>query len=422
MPLYKYITLNRTIILLGNNFIDIKIIYYIIHKQYKSKIQGLCNMKILRNKGFRAIILTKRKIILIICISLLIATGIFLAARKKSALPAQNQYTSSDDFHSMIISDTLPSDKPCESGIKKLLSAIIGFDLKKPETILYDNSSQFYDIKEYVNQSEVVYPTPTTAPTPEPTPPQEEKPIAEIQAAKGMAVTNSTSISVNTAELLAEPLGYTLSGNEPQILIVHTHTTESYTDSGKTKYTASDSDRSTDETKNMTAVGKALAETLTQKGISVIHDTTVHDYPAYNGSYNRSKATVLANLEKYRSIKIVLDIHRDGIVRSDGTKVKVACEIDGAKASQCMFVVGTNALLQHDNWRENMRLACKLQNKANELYPNLMRPINLREQRFNQQLSTGALIIEVGSNGNTLDESVYSARLMGNVIAALFEK
>lgn len=379
-------------------------------------------MRILKNKGFRAIVLTKRKIIFIICIFLLGATGIFLMRHKKAPMPEENQYSSSEDFHSMIISDTLPSDKPVKGSIKKLLSALIGFDPEKPETILYDNSSQFYEIKEYADQSEVLYPTPTAAPEPEPAAAQEEKPIEEISAAKGMAVTNSTSISVDTSALISEPLGYTLSDDGPQILIVHTHTTESYTDSGKTKYTASDGDRSTDETKNMTAVGKALADALTERGISVIHDTTVHDYPAYNGSYNRSKATVLANLNKYPSIKIVLDVHRDGIIRADGTKVKVACDIDGAKASQCMFVVGTNALLEHNGWQENMKLACKLQNKANELYPGFMRPINLREQRFNQQLSPGALIIEVGSNGNTLNESIYAAKLMGNVIATLFEK
>ena len=172
----------------------------------------------------------------------------------------------------------------------------------------------------------------------------------------------------------------------------------------------------------MIAVGKALSEVLNSRGIKTIHDTTVHDYPAYNGSYERCKATVLANLAKYPSIKIVLDVHRDGIVREDGTKVKVACEVDGNKTAQCMFVVGTNSELTHNNWQENLKLAAKIQNKANQMYSGFMRPINLRSERFNQQLSNGSIIIEVGSNGNTLNEAVYSAKLMGNVIAGLFEK
>lgn len=379
-------------------------------------------MKILKNKSFRTIILTKRKILLILCIFVLLIAGGFIITQSRHTVDTKNQYTSGEDFHSMIVAQELPGGKRDENALKKLINAILGFDTDNPETILYNYSSQFYEIAEYSDPSEIQYPKPTAAPNPTQVPAAEEKPIEEISAAKGMSVTNATNLSVNPTELINQPLSYNIDSDGPQILIIHTHTTESYTDSGKNKYTVTDSDRSTDENNNMTAVGKALAETLESRGISVIHDTTVHDYPAYNGSYNRSKATVLANLEKYPSIKIVLDVHRDGIIRSDGTKVKVACDIDGTKASQCMFVVGSNALLQHDGWKENMKLACKLQNTANNMYPGFMRPINLREQRFNQQLSKGALIIEVGSNGNTINESIYSAKLMGNVIATLFEK
>lgn len=381
-----------------------------------------------KTKHFKTIILTKQKIITAVCIILL--AGICAAAVhniKPNPVADENQYSSSDDFHSMMISDVLPTDKRQKGSLKKLASVLLGFDPGNPETIFYDYSAQFHSIEDYADQTGTVYPSPMpqeAAKEKEQTPaspaPVEEKPISETSVSKGMSVSNATSYNVNASAFAAEQLPYTLDSNGPQILIVHTHTTESYTDSGKTKYTISESDRSTDESKNMIAVGNALAEVLNEKGIQTVHDTTVHDYPAYNGSYNRSKATVLANLKKHPSIKIVLDVHRDGIIRSDGTKVKVACDINGSKASQCMIVVGSDILLTHDYWRENMKLACKLQSKANEMYPGLMRPINLREQRFNQQLSKGALIIEVGSNGNTLNESVYSAKLFGNVIAALF--
>ena len=379
-------------------------------------------------KHFKTIVITRRKIIFAVS-AVLLAVILAIAAHSIKADPVinENQYSSSDDFHNMIVSDALPSDKQYKGSLKKFASLLLGFDPDDPKTILYDYSAQFHSIEDYADQTGTVYPSPAPQETAKESPenaavpqPAAEKPISEVSVSKGMSVSNATSYKVNAAAFAAEKLPYTLDSNGPQVLIVHTHTTESYTDSGKTKYTVSESDRSTDESKNMIAVGNALADVLNENGIETIHDTTVHDYPAYNGSYNRSKATVVANLKKYPSIKIVLDVHRDGIVRSDGTKVKVACDIDGSKASQCMIVVGSDILLTHDYWRENMKLACKLQQRANEMYPGLMRPINLREQRFNQQLSKGALIIEIGSNGNTLNESVYSAKLFGNVIASLF--
>ncbi len=368
-------------------------------------------------KHFKALIITKRNIIITVCIILLFFVLSFLLFHPSDE--EKNQYVSTEDFYNSILSSQLNSEAPSKYSFKKLICDLVGFDITNPHTIIYDYSPQFSQIKNTSDSSDIIYPQAEK---------QEEKqeenklPIEEVSIAKGLSVSNSSKKEVDVYALIKEPLSFSINSSEPQILIVHTHTTESYTDSGKTKYTASDSDRSTDSNKNMIAVGNALSEVLNNRGIKTIHDTTVHDYPAYNGSYERSKATVLANLKKYPSIKMVLDLHRDGIIRSDGTKVKVATEIDGNKTAQCMFVVGTNAELTHDNWMENMKLACKIQNKANELYPNLMRPINLRSERFNQQLSKGSVIIEVGSNGNTLNEAIYSAKLMGNVIAKLFNK
>jgi len=377
-------------------------------------------MKLHIKKRFRTIIMTKKMILAVICVLIITLTSIFYFIYKSKKINTTNQYTSTDDFHNLIISETLPTKESEKVKLTKIVNELLGFDITKPHTIFHSASAQFFEVKEYANQSEIVLPQKEEKKS-ETKVPVQEKPIEEIKISKGLSVSNGTNIKVNTSEFLKSPLSYSLSDDGPQILIVHTHTTESYTDSGKVKYTTTDNDRSTDDAKNMIAVGRALAEVLNSNGIKTIHDTTVHDYPAYNGSYNRSKATVQSNLKKYPSIKIVLDLHRDGIVRDDGTKVKVACDINGSKASQCMFVVGTDVLLSHDNWRENMKLACKLQETANNLYPGFMRPINLREQRFNQQLSEGALIIEVGSNGNTLEESIYAAKLMGNVIVKLLK-
>ncbi len=369
------------------------------------------------NKRFKAFVLTKKTIIFSIFIIILSIT-LIVSQKIVSQNDAGNQIASKDGITGLILSQKLHTKDSESIGI---IERILGFNPKEPETILYNYLD--YEKSHSVDQNDYLYPEVPKTPEPAPTPaPEQQFPIEEVNIAKGMSISNSTNLTVDTASLISQPLSYSVDTNEPLILIVHTHTTESYTDSAKTTYTASDSDRSTDEAKNMTTVGRALYDTLTARGINVIHDTTVHDYPAYNGSYNRAKATIMKNLEKYPSIKIVFDVHRDGIVRADGTKVKVSCDVEGQNAAQCMFVVGSNEELAHDKWLENMKLAAKIQNKANEMYPGFMRPINLRSERFNQQLSPGSLIIEVGSNGNTLDEAVYSAKLMGNVIATLFGK
>lgn len=378
-------------------------------------------MNISLKKHFKSLIITKKTIILSVCLILIFFALVFLLKNGKNDI--KNQYASAEDFNNIMISSELNDGKPAKYGIKELLCRIVGYDITNPQTILYDYSVLFSNVKNNANQSDTLYPKPeekTEVNTPNT--PEISHPIEEVNIAKGLSISNSSGKEVDAAKLISEPLSFWLGTADVQVLIVHTHTTESYTSGEKTSYTASDSDRNTDAEKNMIAVGNALAEVLNNRGIKTIHDTTVHDYPAYNGSYERCKATVLKNLAAHPSINIVFDIHRDGIIREDGTKVKVACDIDGNKAAQCMFVVGTNSELKHDFWQENLKLAAKIQNKANEMYPGFMRPLNLRSERFNQQLSKGSVIIEVGSNGNTLNEAIYSAKLMGNVIAELFEK
>ncbi len=291
-----------------------------------------------------------------------------------------------------------------------IIKRVFGFDIKDAKTILYKYYSQFGALEAVVEAVE-------SAPA-EPTREAEPPVVEEVNIAKGMTLSNSSGIAITPEELLAEPLHIKVEKGAPQILIVHTHTTESYSDD-TSKFSASSGDRSTDSEKNMVAIGNVMQEVFTQRGIESVHDTTVHDYPSYNGAYTRSMTTMTNNLKNSPSIKIVLDVHRDGITRADGTKVKVTADIDGKKAAQCMFVVGTDAKLTHNTWRDNMRLACKLQNYANIHYPGLMRPINVRAERFNQQITSGSLIVEVGSNGNTLEEAKLGAEYMAEVIAAV---
>lgn len=354
-----------------------------------------------------------KKMLSVLCIICILA-GTVLGAGAISKLPKP-----SAEMGISIISKSI-NDKQYD--FKKIGGKILGFDLNDSKTIFYGYYSLFAEVDIAGAAIESPPPELEIAAASKAETPVAEYNIEEINAAKGMQISNSAGIAVDADALANEPLHIKTDESGPQVLIVHTHTTESFTDSGKTKYSASDSDRSTDNNKNMVAVGEVIKNILEENGIETIHDTTVHDYPSYNGAYTRSMSTVKGNLEKYPSIKVVLDVHRDGIVREDGTKVKVAADINGEKAAQCMFVIGTNAQLTHDNWKDNMRFACKLQKYANENYPGLMRPIILRKERFNQQVSKGAIIIEVGSNGNTLDEAKKGAEYMAKTIGAVLKE
>ena len=229
-------------------------------------------------------------------------------------------------------------------------------------------------------------------------------------------ISNSTNTSIDINSYLSPSAAF-LSDNF-SVLILHTHTTESYTPSEKYMYTPSDTDRTRDDNFNVVRVGKEIKNVLTQNGINVYHDTTTNDYPSYNGSYNRSSLCAENFIKKDPSIKIILDIHRDAIVSSSGEKVKYTTKIDGEDAACVMLVAGSNISgLEHNNWAENLRFAAQAQKHIQSVYPNLMRPINFRKERFNQHLAPGAIIVEVGSSANTLDEALLGARCFAKALS-----
>lgn len=237
-----------------------------------------------------------------------------------------------------------------------------------------------------------------------------------------VCINNQSGAGVDISSELSKSLGFTVTkSDEPQILIYHTHTTESYMMSEDQYYTNADEPRTTDEAKNVVAVGKKIAEQLEAAGYAVVHDTTVHDYPGFTGSYTRSAETVQAALEKYPSIKIAIDVHRDSISSGESDKVAPVVTVDGREAAQVMLVMGseTGSVTGYPNWRENLRLAMKLQYLFETNYPQFARSLLLRSTKYNQNLTTGSILIEMGSDANTLDQALYSGELVGKALVLL---
>ncbi len=233
---------------------------------------------------------------------------------------------------------------------------------------------------------------------------------------------NSTGANINIEALLNAKCGFTVEkSTEPQVLIMHTHTTESYILHDSDYYTENDASRSTESDKNMVAVGNAFEKILTDAGIGVIHDTTIHDHPSYTGSYSRSAQTVSADLKAYPSIKVVIDIHRDAITR-EPDKVKPIAKVNGKNVAQVMLVMGsqTGSVTGHENWQENLKFALKYQEKMEEMYPGLARSLMLRSSKYNQNLTTGSILLEVGSEANTLSEAKAAAELAAKALVELF--
>lgn len=207
--------------------------------------------------------------------------------------------------------------------------------------------------------------------------------------------------------------------NNKNVLIFHTHTCESYTPSETSKYNQTGNFRTTDLNFSVARVGTELQNHLKSYGYNVIHDKTYHDYPSYSGSYGNSLTTVQNLLKVNKDFDVVIDIHRDAIADSTyAPTVKIGDEY----ASQLMFVIGTNGSgLEHDNWVQNLKFAIKVQEKANEMYPGLFKPIIVRNSRYNQNVSKAACIIEVGATGNTLEQSNNSMKYLAKVLSEVMK-
>ncbi len=211
---------------------------------------------------------------------------------------------------------------------------------------------------------------------------------------------------------------------KPIALIYHTHTSESYTPTETYNYKPRDKAYHTDDLNYSVArVGEEMAAELKRLGVATIHDKTVHDIPTYMTSYSNSLKTVQKLIKQYPSLKILIDLHRDApFPEASRSRELTTVKIDGTTYSRIMFVVGSDTNFPHPNWKENYNFCYLLNEMIENKYPGISRGILLREERFNQHLSNKAILVEIGSHGNTMEESIRSAKLFANTLADLIQQ
>ena len=209
-----------------------------------------------------------------------------------------------------------------------------------------------------------------------------------------------------------------------QVLIVHTHTTESYAEKSQDWYSKKYNHRTTDKSESVVAVADEIEKKLNKAGIRTLHITTYHDYPEYTGAYDRARKTINKYLKKYPSIEMVIDVHRDAMTQDDGTKIKPTAKIKGKKAAQVMIITGCDneGKLDFDGWRDNSIMAVQLQKKMADKYEGLARPLYFAPFRYNMDLTPNSLLIEFGTDVNTLSEAKYSGQLVGNCLVEVLGK
>lgn len=343
-----------------------------------------------------------------------------VTANRIANTPISENAEPSQDALTTTIMDKVEEPRIVNDWSKDILSSGLGWDYSENDT----SSFNFFDEKFNATAGNKPYPNPDTLTN------HSGEVIQTIfngysgkqyiTLESGGQVKNVTSIS--NQELLSESyqkpdFTIDLNSEEPQVLIMHTHTTESFEPFERTYYDNSFNYRTTDNSKNVVMIGDAITEELEKLGIKTIHNTTYHDYPSYTGSYERSAVTVQNILNEYPSVKVVLDIHRDALSR-DGNLLQPIVEIDGKKSAQIMIISGCDdGTMNMPNYMKNFRFASLLQNQIYSDYGDFARPILFDYRKYNQNLTTGSLLIEVGTHGSTLEQVQYAGQLLGKSIS-----
>ena len=283
------------------------------------------------------------------------------------------------------------------------------------ETLVYLQTGRHFQA---VPSPSVPYPPESAEPVFAPERIPETTPVFSPEDADAISVSYACSVRPDIGALLASPLSLDLSGEGPTVLVIHTHTTESYTREEE-NYRETSPYRTLDENYNMLSIGAEIVRVLEAGGIHAVQDRTFHDYPSYNGSYNDARKSIQEYLEAYPSIAMILDIHRDAADTASG-QLKTHALVAGEDSAQLMLVMGTGTTgLRYDTWQENLSLALKLQTVLELQDPGITRPTVLRGQRFNQDMSPGALLVEVGAAGNTHREALLAAKALAQGILTL---
>ena len=242
--------------------------------------------------------------------------------------------------------------------------------------------------------------------------PQRQPVTFSSEDAALIQILNTTSYEADVEALLQQALSWNLCEDAPAVLILHAHATESYT--------GTDGYRSQDEAQNMISIGDRLAQRLEAAGIGVIHDRTLHDATSYKGSYSSARTVTQKYLQQYPSIRLILDLHRDAMENSHGQQVRYTVSTPEGEAAKLLLVVGTDAGGQsHPHWKENLSLALQLHAQLQKEAPDICRSLQIRTSRFNQDLSAGALLVEVGTAGNSHEEALLSVEILADAIIAL---
>lgn len=207
---------------------------------------------------------------------------------------------------------------------------------------------------------------------------------------------------------------------KPRVLLYHTHTWEAYEMTEDAQYTPTETWRTKDERFNMVRVGRMLKEELEKRGFFVVHDETAFEPPNLSDAYNRSLGMLEERLDAGETYDYILDIHRDAYSGpyNGGNSVNVK----GKQTAYVMLLVGKgtgatgSGFDERPDWPKNLELAEKFTARMNELAPGITREVKIKTGRFNQHVSTGALLIEVGNNRNTLDEALAACSVIAQAV------
>lgn len=294
--------------------------------------------------------------------------------------------------------------------------------------ILPLQNSDMLSLLVYLQTGRVVrYPSSSEPQTPQATTPVATQPATPQPAGLTLTAEDAALVELNDLvdyqpdieSLLLSPLDWDLTGDAPTVLILHTHATESYTKQPGEIYEEDSDYRTFNASYNMLSIGEELTRVLTAGGISVLHDRTLHDYPSYNGSYDHARQTISAYLDIFPSITMVIDLHRDAMDFEQDPQLTTLATIGGQRSAQLMLVAGTDHNISYSHWEENLAMGVKLTAVLEKMYPGITRPIQLRAQRFNLDMTPGSILVEVGANGNTHTEAVTAVRALGAAILAM---